>query len=73
MKNLIGYVNAGYEIVLQGREAVLAHSKSKDEWVAWHYEIEDDKPCFCLGRYGGENSARIAFDKKERGENSSSY
>jgi hypothetical protein len=66
--NLIGKTNVGYTIVRQGKEAVLAHNENQNMYVAWSYNISDNKPNYFWGRYGSFESATIAFNKKEKGE-----
>jgi hypothetical protein len=66
--NLIGTINSGYTIIEQGKKAVLATDASKTLYVAWNYDTQDGKPSFFWGRYGNEDYARIAYNKKEAGE-----
>jgi hypothetical protein len=68
---LVGEINAGYRIILQGDEAVLGHSENKAApYVAWHYNKGTRD--FCWGRYGTKEYAIQAFMKKEKGEYSGS-
>jgi hypothetical protein len=67
--NLVGTINAGYTIIKQGKNAVIAHNdKAPDQYVAWSYDITDNKANYCFGRYGSLKSAEKAFNKKEKGE-----
>lgn len=66
--NLIGSENVGYKIIKQGNNAVLAHNENQNLYVAWSYNISDNKPSYFWGRYGTLKSAEIAFNKKEKGE-----
>lgn len=66
--NLLGTVNAGYEIIEQGRETVVGYHKGKDEYVAWNYSTNGEDVNFYWGRYGGKEYAYQCFDKKEAGQ-----
>lgn len=66
--NLIGYKNAGFNIIKQGKNAVIGIKQHGDytEYVAWHYSIVDGETSFYWGRYGMYlDDAEIAFNKKE--------
>jgi len=67
--NLVGTTNAGYTIIKQGKNAVIAHNNNAvDQYVAWSYNNIDNKLGFFWGRYGSLKFAEIAFNKKEKGE-----
>ena len=72
MNNLVGTNNAGFEILEQGTNAVLAVRESDGMFVSWSYHLEPKKgdweASFYWGRYGTEEYARDCFNKKERGE-----
>ena len=63
--NLIGTENAGFTIIQQGKEAVIG--QRDQEFVAWHYKIENNKVNYFWGRYGSKDFAQEAFNKKENG------
>ena len=68
MQSLLGYVNAGYEIIAQGEEAVVGYNKNINMYVAWNYSIRNGEPDFYWGRYGLlKEEAVEAFRKKEIG------
>jgi hypothetical protein len=69
--NLIGKVNAKYEIIKQGDIAVIGKKDMGEygtQYVAWHYkENSDGTVDYFWGRYGSQEYAEECFDKKEHG------
>lgn len=67
--NLIGLINAGYEIIAQGIKAVIGYHKGKKEYVAWtyNYYTNDGSPSFFWGHYFQDyDSAWESFTEKEK-------
>jgi hypothetical protein len=70
MINLVSTKNAGYTIIKQGKEAVIAYNeKAPEQYVTWSYHIENNDPSYYWGRYSNNlKHAEKAFNKKENGK-----
>lgn len=67
--SIVGSTNAGYTIIEQGKNAVIARSNSiPDYYVAWNYWCEKGVASYAWGRYGSYEYAKECFTKKEIGE-----
>lgn len=67
--DLVGTVNAGYTIKLQGMLSVIAWSEAKKEYAVWSYEMLEGKPSYFYGRYVQTfHFAKVKHDLKENGE-----
>lgn len=67
--SLVGKVNIGYTIKLQGMLAVIGWSETKQEYVTWSYDIINGEASYFWGRYGNTfDEIKKKYDLKENGE-----
>jgi hypothetical protein len=67
MTNLLGTINAGYQIIKQGKRAVIGkNDNAPDTFVTWSYKTDRTSTTdYFWGHYGNQKSAEKAFKKKE--------